>query len=67
MGRRPVEVDLPETRNLVRRLARRQEPERSIAFNVFFECKLGTGHQAHGNTRVRRISKAARDGIGKLC
>src|SRR5262249_54567763 len=27
MSRWPVEIDLPETRNLVRRLARRQEPE----------------------------------------
>ena len=27
VSRRPVEVDLPKTRNFVRRLARRQEPE----------------------------------------
>ena len=27
VSRRPVEIDLPKTRNFVRRLARRQEPE----------------------------------------
>jgi hypothetical protein len=40
VGRRPVKIDLPETRHLVRGLPRGQEPERSVAFDLIFKRKL---------------------------
>lgn len=67
MGRRPVKIDLPKPRDLVHRFPRRQEAERCIALDLLFECQFGSGQQANGNTRLGGISKAARDGIGKLC
>src|SRR5262249_55130522 len=62
-----VHVDLPKAGNLVRRFPGRQETERGVAFDLFFECKLGPRKQTYGNARLTWICEAARDGIGELC
>jgi len=45
MRRGPIEIHLPETRDLVGGFSRRQKPERSVAFDFFFECKFRPRHQ----------------------
>src|SRR5215813_11427533 len=64
---RPIEIHLPETGNFVSRLPGGQEPERSIAFDLFLECKFRPGEQTDGYARLARIRETARDGIWKLC
>ena len=65
---RPViEVDLAEASHLVRQLPGRQEPERSVAFNFFFECKFRSRQQTDSYVRLTGITEAARDRIWKLC
>jgi hypothetical protein len=65
---RPViEVDLAEASHLVRQFPGGQEPERSVAFDLFFECKFRPRQQTDSYARLTGIAEAARNGIGKLC
>jgi hypothetical protein len=67
MSRRPVEIDLPKRATLcvdLRVGKNRNDASHSTSFS---NATSVPGHQAHGNTRLRRISETARDGIGKLC
>src|SRR5262244_1216056 len=65
--RRPIEIDLAEAGDLVGRLSGRQEPDRTIALDLFFECKFRPREQTDGHARLARVRKAARDRIWKLC
>src|SRR5262249_24261217 len=65
--RRPMEIHLPEAGDLVGRLSGRQEPERTIALDLFFECKFRPREQTDGHPRLARVRKAARDRIWKVC
>src|SRR5262249_8929499 len=67
MVRQPMEIHLPEAGDLVGRLSGRQEPERTIALDLFFECKFCPRQQTDGHARLARVRKAARDRTGKLC
>src|SRR5215813_13039487 len=65
--RRPIEIDLAEAGDLVGPFSGRQEPERTFALDLFFECKFRPREQTDGHVRVAWVRKAARDRIWKLC
>src|SRR5262249_51829671 len=65
--RRPIEIDLAEAGDLVGRFSGRQEPERTFALDLFFECKFRPREQTDGHIRVAWVRKAARDRTWKLC
>src|SRR5262249_12206516 len=64
--RRPIEIDLAEAGDLVGRFSGRQEPERTYALDLFFECKFRPRQQTDGHARLARVRKAASDRIWKL-
>src|SRR5689334_9390966 len=63
----PIEIDLPKARNLVAGFPGGQEPERRIAFDFIFERQLRPRQQTDRHARLRRVRKAARYRIWKVC